>query len=402
MSLQRLLLVSADAAFVRAAREQLTGPGAAWAVTAALSGAHALTLLEQQEFQAVVVDRQLGDMPGKQLFTEIMALQPAALRVFRADLTDPAEALKCLGLAHQIVPRQAEWSTLAGMLARVAPGALWSPGAAVQNILAQVRELPSPPAVYFKIARAVQSPDATVETIGEIISQDPALTARLLHLANSAAFSLASRVNHPTEAVMYLGLEMTESLVLVAHTFSYFTRIPSGVLNVEVLWRHCSATGRLAQRLARREQADAALAGAALTAGLLHDLGKLLLAFHLPAQFEQAAELQRTRQCSGVEAEGEVFGTDHAEVGACLLSLWGLPLPIVEAVALHHYPARLFSEGFSPLTAVHVANALAHEAEPTAPAWARPAIDPAYLAHLSLENRLPDWREVCLHGCATV
>jgi putative nucleotidyltransferase with HDIG domain len=399
MTPQRLLLVSRDAGFVRAAREHLAGPGAAWTLTAALSGAHALTLLEQQDFQAVVVDRHLGDMPGKQVFTEVTALQPGALRVFRADLTDPAEALMCLGLAHQIVPREADLSTLAGMLVRVQPSAIWSPSSAVQNVLARVRELPSPPTVYFKIVRAVQSPEATVETIGEIISQDPALTARLLHLANSAAFSLASRVTHPTEAVMYLGLEMTESLVLVAHTFSYFTRIPAGLLNVEALWRHSSATGRLAQRLARLEQTEAALAGAALTAGLLHDLGKLLLAFHLPAQFEQAAQLQRARQCPGFEAETEVFGTDHAEVGACLLSLWGLPLPIVEAVALHHYPARLFSDGFSPLTAVHVANVLAHEAEPSVAPWARPGVDPAYLAHLSLENRLPDWREVCLNGC---
>src|SRR5262249_18697984 len=155
------------------------------------------------------------------------------------------------------------------------------------------------------------------------------------------------------------------------------------------------ATGKFAERIARDEESSAEVVGQAFTAGMLHDIGKLLLAANLPEQFKEALAKARQEQICLAEAEGAVFGTSHGELGAGLLGIWGLPMPIVEAVALHHHPIRFLSKQFCPLTAVHVANAVEHEVQQENQGLVWSGADPNYLAELGLGERLDRWRELC-------
>src|SRR5439155_20411384 len=138
---------------------------------------------------------------------------------------------------------------------------------------------------------------------------------------------------------------------------------------------------------------EAEVVGQAFTAGMLHDIGKLLLAANLPEGFKEALATARREQMQLWDAERAVFGATHGELGACLLGIWGLPMPIVEAVALHHYPSRFLSKQFCPLTAVHVANALEHEIQKDNQSLVRAGVDTNYLTELGLEQRFEVWRD---------
>jgi HD-like signal output (HDOD) protein len=146
--------------------------------------------------------------------------------------------------------------------------------------------------------------------------------------------------------------------------------------------------GESARAIMRAEDADHVYCEAAYTAGMLHDIGKLMLADSLPREFQMALSQSLKDSAPFHEIEMDVFGATHAGLAAYLLGLWGLPAPIVEAVAFHHTPERSSHQVFSPLTAVHVANALEHEID-----GSKVNLNKEYLERVGVANRLDVWRE---------
>jgi HD-like signal output (HDOD) protein len=153
-------------------------------------------------------------------------------------------------------------------------------------------------------------------------------------------------------------------------------------------------TAKIARKIMETERADPALVEDAYTAAMLHDIGKLMLANNLTAQFQQALGLAKAGAMTFVAAEQEVFGANHAGVGAYLLGLWGMPATIVEAVAFHHQPGRADAGAFGPLTAVHVANVLEHEWSPVKTAGGAAIVDTEHLEAVGVAGRLDRWREL--------
>ena len=259
-----------------------------------------------------------------------------------------------------------------------------------------MRRLPSPPTIYFRVCAEIESPNASHERIGELIARDPAISAKVMQLANSAVFGLQLQVVHPFEAVIYIGLETTRSLVLAAHTFSAFDQAQIPNFPIDRLWRHCVIAGRLARQIVLVERGAAELADQSFAAGLLHDIGKLLFAANLPQLFRQAVALAREQGQPLWKAEREVARACHAELGAALLAIWGLPAPIVEAVAWHPWPSSSPEPRFCPLTAVHAADVLAHEASPDPKVPVQAGLDLDYLEAMGLAGRIETWRRDCL------
>lgn len=218
------------------------------------------------------------------------------------------------------------------------------------------------------------------------------MTAKILQLANSISFGLGQHISNPTQACDLLGLDTIKILTLSVHTFSQFEQDQLDGLSLTALWDHSVAVGGVARRIALVEGAERKSADSTFMAGLLHDIGMLVLAVNLPE--EHGSALALASKIGYLEAERETFGSTHAEVGAYLLGLWGLPCPIVAATAFHHNLMKCLDNTFDTLTAVHVANALAREMYPTR-REAVATIDHAYLAKLGLTERLSVWREIC-------
>ena len=367
-----------------------------WVAEFARTGPEALAWIMNQRFEAVFADVQLSDMTGVDFLDEIVKHRPKVLRIVLSDIFEVENTLKCIGKAHHHLVKPCDGPTLIRALNKALDQEAWLPSDTLQGLMSQMRHLPSPPEMYFQIAMEMQSPNASIETIGQLIARDPAITAKVLQLANSAVFGLQLQVVNPVEAVNYIGLETTKALVLMAHTFSTFEQVELSGFSIETLWQHSLRVGHFARRITLTENGDPSMADEAFTAGLLHDLGKLLFAANLPEQFGEAMAMAQGQRRSLWEVESQIFGATHAEVGACVLNVWGLPPQIVESVVSHHHPLRLLTRPFSPMTAVFAANILEHEARPEKTALPQEALDLPYLNALGLSERAEEWRSSCL------
>jgi HD-like signal output (HDOD) protein len=393
--MKRVLFVGEDQPLWREIRNHPPGFASQWASTFSQNGSEALALAKKETFDAVVADVQLCDMCGVELLDTILRSQPQAIRVVLSEHGDLQNTVKCIGKAHHHLLKPCDVPMLLNAMNQGMSKDCWVPGKNVQDLIGKLRWVPSPPNVYFRITMEMDSPNASVETIGKIISQDPPTTAKVLQLANSAVFGLQLQVNEPAEAVAYLGLEATRTLVLLAHTFSEFDRLPSMGFSIDDLWFHSVLTGQLARQIASLEQQPPDLTEQAYAAGLLHDLGKVMFAANMPVPFGQAMTLAKKNQtCLHVE-ESRVFGASHAEVGAVLLAIWGLPSPLVEAVALHHQPSAGTHKDFRALTAVHAADVFAQQTAPDHAGLLPPELDLPYLQELGLVERAEFWRRYC-------
>jgi HD-like signal output (HDOD) protein len=239
----------------------------------------------------------------------------------------------------------------------------------------------------------LQSPDASIDKIGQIIAKDPGMLTKMLQVVNSPFYGLSRRISSATQAVALLGLETIKSLVLSMKVFSQFESSAQTFFSLDILWNHGMITGRYARMIAKEQGAGArSMEEDAFTAGLLHDVGLLVLATNTPDQYTETLALMN-QGIAEWEAERQVLGATHAEVGGYLLGTWGLGDPIVEAVAFHHDPGRSTGHTFSPLAAVHIANVL----EEQAASIDGPSIvaDMDYLRACGLEPDMSKWDTLC-------
>jgi putative nucleotidyltransferase with HDIG domain len=364
-----------------------------WSAELAGDQSSALTRLEQQPFDAVLVDFQMCGEKGVELLDKVKRRHPKAIRLILSDAGDTRGTVKCLGRAHQHLLKPCCAPTIYEALNHADALETRFPNDAIRELVGQMWWVPSPPAIYTRLLKETNSPDASVEKVAELVGQDPAVAAKILQLANSVMFALQVQVTQPLEAVMHVGLGTTKAMVLLAHTFSSFDQLSKTNFSSEALWQHSVNTGQLARLIAVAEGAGIVVEEEALAAGLLHDIGKLLFAANLPGAFTEAVALARTQELPLWEAEKQVFGASHAEVGASLLGIWGLPMPLVDAIQGHHCPAQQRTPTFTSLTAVHVADIFEHEKAGRAHDLVVPELNTEHLKSLGLEHRLEAWRK---------
>jgi len=357
-----------------------------WKTTVAPDGQTAMELLRRSAFDVVASDMQMPGMSGIELLTEVRKLHPQTSRIIISGATDQAEAADSLNSTHLFIPKPFDVKTLKAALARISSLDAYLKDDRLRGLAGKMRTLPSFPTLYLEIIREIESPHSSIQGIAQIIAKDPGITAKILQVTNSAAFGLPEPVNDPVEAVQQLGLTTVRSLVLSAQVYSSFAPGRLKHFSAEALWKHLMRCGDLARTIMRRERIAFAEAEDAFTAGMLHDMGKLMLADSLPDEFQQALTLANEEQILLTQAELKIFGATHTGLAAYLFGLWGLPAAIVEAVAFHHAPEKSDLKQFSALTAVHVANALADEAEAA-------SLNLDYLAEIGVVNRLDDWRD---------
>jgi putative nucleotidyltransferase with HDIG domain len=244
--------------------------------------------------------------------------------------------------------------------------------------------------VFAELKAALSEPNVATEKIVHIVEQDVALSAKLLRLVNSAFFGLARDVVDLNTAVGCLGVPILHDLVLNLNVFRPFTL--DGFVTEDYLegfQRHALLTAGIASRIVR----DGKQSPAVIQAAFLHDVGKLVIAERTPAHFARARLQSEGEDKAFFETEEKLTGISHAEVGAYLLSLWGLPHPIVEAIAHHHHPQRATLEGVDSVVTVYLANFLAHEREAAEKGTKPPSIDMEFLQKCGVTDEVPAWRQ---------
>jgi HD-like signal output (HDOD) protein len=351
---------------------------------------HALQALEHRSYDAVVADIGFQHDAEISFFDKVMNRHP---KVSRLALCDPGgtKPVASANSIHQYVERRAPMDEVRLAIERARFMDTWLLNLQFNRIYKLLKKLPSVPAIYFRLVKALQSSQADLETVGTIVSEDAALTAQILKVVNSAYFGLQRTITSTMEAVSYLGIDRTKALSLVTHTFGQFGAIDCEGFSMDRLWQHSVRAGTVAQSLTKEQTRDPRLAEEAFTASVLHDVGKLMVAVNLPAEFKavMAKAVGRTFH----EAEQEVLGVSHAEVGACMMGSWGLPARIVEAIAFHHVPEQYFDKGFNPAVAVHLGNYLEHATSGAAPGSWESKLDAALVSRLELREKMEGWLE---------
>ena len=389
----RILVVDDDPVALRLQLEQLrTLPG--WEVQGAESAARGLQAFAQTPFDAVLADLTMPGMGGLALLQELMARHPFAMRIITFEPGEREQALACLGWAHQFLAKPIDPTYLQAVLRAVNRTAAEVDNGHVRELVARIGQLPAVPTLYQEVTTLLQSERGTTEMVGKVIAKDIAMTAMILKLTNSAYFGLRSPVTNATEATGFLGVDQVKALVLGFGLFGQVGAFRIPTFSISHLWAHSLEVALAAKRLAElagpgpgRPSGDACF-----TAGLLHDIGLLVLASRFPEDYLQVLELTRTAGGDLEAAEASVFGASHGAVGAYLLALWGLPAPLVEAAAFHHRPSQQTIHGFTPTLATHLADAFqAAHAEHEVFATAHPDLD--YLGVLGLTDRLELWRQ---------
>lgn len=393
--MKSILFVDDEPNVIEGLRRMLHGLRKEWDMSFALSGEEALKILSKKPVDVIVTDMRMPGMDGAQLLAEVQQLHPQVVRIILSGHSDMNLVLRSVRPAHQFLSKPCQPEKLKETVERAYRVREILSDPALAGIISQVDSLPSVPETYTQIMGELEKPNASLAQVGRIIARDIAMTAGVLKLVNSSFFGFVGHIESPLQAVNLLGVETIKGLVLSAHLFTLFDHRKFPGFTLEHLINHCLDTGRLAKVIAEQEGRDRKVADDCFIAGTLHDVGKLVLASKLEAEYARVIRNVQERNLTLWEVEKEVFGTTHAEVGAYLLGLWGLPAAIVDAVAFHHAPAKAGSDGFA-VTAVHVANALEHDLYVLHEGYARNPLDTGHLAALGLSDRLPAWREACV------
>lgn len=370
-----------------------------WNMTFMSSGEEALRTMEQAPFDVVVSDMRMPGMDGAQLLNEVQRRYPRSVRIVLSGQSDQEMIFQSIGATHQFLSKPCQTEQLKKTIQRACALRDLLASESLRSLVTGMQTIPSLPTLYMEINREAESETSSMKTIGTIIAQDMGMTAKILQLVNSAFFGLSRTLSSPEEAVSILGLERVQALILTVHVFSQFSTAMGGsAFQIDRLWGESMGTGTLARAIALAEKLPPLDVEQAYTAGLLHDVGMLVLASNMAQRYNSVLEAVAKEGLPQSEIEQRELGATHAEVGAYLLGLWGLGDPIVEAVAFHHRPSECVGEIFSPLTAVHVANALHQESSQQATGGSPSQIDAVYLEKLHMTHRLPHWRElVALH-----
>ena len=390
----RLLFLDDEPLALQGLQRMLRNMRDSWDMVFVESGTRALDLMMQAPVDLVVTDMLMPGMNGAQFLNEVRRHYPQTARLILSGHADRELILQCVGSAHQYLSKPCQPERLKEVLIRVCRLIESLRGAAmVARTLNQIDRAPSVPSNYIEIVETLLNAEASMDDVTAIAAKDPGIAATVLKLVNSPFFGAGREISDVAKAVSCLGLETLRALVFNVNAFSRFEFVGLRELQIDAWAQENLRVAVVARRIAQAENADAKTCQDAYTAGLLHEIGALVMASHFPEKYSDAVTLAKDRRMELGAAETQVLGVSDAVAGAHLLGLWGLPAAVVEAVESHLSPGQAPSSSFCAVTAVHVAKALVVGRSKTEHELPAPAIDEDYLAQLGLANRLPAWRQ---------
>lgn len=387
----KILFVDDEPHILRGIERMLDSSSDDWESEFVTSGTDALQRLDDSAFDAVVSDMQMPNMDGAELLTRVSEAHPRTVRIVLSGQASRNAVLRAVQPMHQYLAKPCNPNTLRTTVLRACQLRDLLHDDQLEDLIGSMSTLPSVPSLYTEVMDEIESEDGTAAGVGQIVACDPGMTAKILQLTNSAAFGLGREISSPLQAASLLGMDVIKSLVLSLGVFRQYDDTESTGFSIDRLFQHSTRVASLARRIALQQECRLEVVAEAFTAAMLHDIGKLVLATGLPQKYQEIQQLAKSEGISACSAEQQVMGVDHAVVGSYLLSLWGLPQPLVESIAFHHQPNRNEELEFSSVTAAAVANFLVHESEGVPD----PDLEDCVMEHLQqigLESELRAWR----------
>lgn len=369
----KILIVDDEKNVLAALSQRLRRKRRVWATRFALGAYEALGELENEPCDIIVSDMRMPGMDGVQLLEQVRDRYPDTLRIMLSGNIEDGLSLRAASVAHQFLSKPCDPMLLEHTINSMAESREQVRDGALRRLLGGLDVLPTTPGMRAELDEVLAQPGASASEIAEVVGRDSAISGKLLQLCNSGYFALSRRVISVAEAVSYLGVETIRSLTLLLDTIGRFeSRTELGNFDFHEYQRHLLATAFVAKGIHGSDEA--------FTAGVMHDVGKLVLALGVgsPATDWPPVSLKQSRR-----EELVAYGVTHCDVGSYLLSLWGLPDDLIVATRHHHRPSLVTLE-IDLVGAVHIAEVLVGSAEP----------DPAFFEAIGGEERLREWGEL--------
>jgi len=379
-----ILFVDDEPSLLAGLRRMLYSMRSEWSMRFVGSAPEALEMLREHPADVVVSDMRMPVMDGATFLTHVREEFPDTVRIILSGYTEFASALRSVPVAHQFLNKPCDSAMLKTAVQRSCELQQRLMSTGLRRLVGAVGALPSPPHILENLNRCLASNEPSIDEVAKVISGDIAMTAKLLQLANSAFFGLAREVREVSQAIAYLGLATVRDLATAAEAFRSFTSTDPDIVSwVTELEAHSADVATIASQLT--DDRDRAMD--AYSAGLLHDIGNLVLATTATDKFRS---LRASTAGDPIGNERELLGATHADLGAYLLTLWGLPYGLVDAVA-HSHDASDQPWEMSVTHAVHVAEAISEE-RAGGPVTSPKALDPNYLEALGISSLVAELR----------
>ena len=285
---------------------------------------------------------------------------------------------------HQLVVNAGDMAQLTATIGRIRRMRMRLHDENMRDLIASIEGLPVLPAVCRELNAIMARQDFAIRDLAQVVEKDPSLCAKLLQTVNSSFFSVGRKMSTVQDAISYLGTAMLKALVMSVSLWRSLEEArPEAISRLQVVHARCQRVAMLSRKIMGGSRARAE---EAFVAGLLHDIGETLLIVYLPERWERATKQSRTTGKLLYQSEQELYHVDHAELGAHLLDAWGLPFPVLEAVAFHHTAPELEHTSLETADAVYIAETLVHAQ--SSGADPETALDPAYLSRIGAADQV--------------
>lgn len=362
MNRKTILFVDDERNILKGLRRMLYPLRDDWNMLFVESGAEALETMEQNKTTVLISDMRMPGMNGFELLNTVRERYPEVVRVMLTGQPDKDLYHKVMTISHYFLWKPTQFEAFDELLGRIKELDAILQNKKLVQLIGGITSLPSLPVLYIRLTELLEQSDTDSAQIAAVVNEDMAMAVQILKLINSVLFGISRKIETLQESISYLGMETVRSLALVQHLFSQCNHKGCQTFNLDQLWEHSLCTATLSTQIASKLTKASQVHQHAYLAGLLHDIGKLILANSLPDTYQVILEeVAESGRCLG-EVEVEQLGANHAAIGAYLTCLWGMPRTITEAVAFHHEAPPLPSkDAVSPVfEAVWHANRICH------------------------------------------
>jgi HD-like signal output (HDOD) protein/CheY-like chemotaxis protein len=353
--MKRVLFVDDETALLDGLRGRLRALRSRWEMVFVESGSRAIAEMEQHPVDVIVTDMRMPGMDGAQLLSTVRDRWPGTIRIVLSGYSEDEQSKRLLTIAHQYLNKPCDAQQIENAIERCVRLHELLTDPKLRAAVGHVGRLPAIPRIFSKLCDALARPDASVQEVADIVGEDPAIAAKVLQIVNSAFFRLTRRITRIDQAISYLGFNAIRTLVTSVEVFCLWQPRAACVgIDPEGLQRRAHRVAAAMRVLS----AGTSIVDDALLAGLFHNIGYWVLLQERRQDLVRAIEVAKADGIALHEAERIVIGASNAQVGAYLLGLWGMPYPVIEAIAFQHHPERVEQQQFDVLAALITAQRL--------------------------------------------
>lgn len=393
---KRILIVDDDQSVLEGIRRLLHRKKDEWKIEFVSSGSDALSAMRKSKYDIIISDLLMAGMNGVKLLEKVRGKYPDTIRFMLSGYNDKTLIDRAVRVVHQFLAKPCSTQVLEKMIDQAFDLRKKLRNDKIRGILSNLSSLPVMPAAYQHVIELLMEPGVSPRQVGRAIAQDVGMSTKILQVVNSAFYGLRSKIVDPVHAAAYLGLKTVEGLILSDGIFSKMPYEKINRFGVKGLQDHCIRVGALTRTICSSMNMSEEDVDVANMAGIMHDTGKILMISEFDEQLFEAIKISRNQQRPMWEVEQEVIGLTHAEMGGCLLELWGLPDVIMECAAYHHTPTDYLHSQFSILSAVYIADTLDHHLCSGFGDGACAGIDMDYLEKINVVDKFSNWWRIHL------